>query len=213
MKLSLSLRGLVVLSQANLSMVAAAALSGCTGTAPIQPPTPQPGAPAGAAFFACPTVPAASIPAPGVCNTVRIADATLTCGGNGQLAVATSPVGTGGTRFEAQIANFSVYSATVFPINHTCFEGIGVPIRVTFGVTYTGDQGTELTAAGATRPCIVQSSANFSQFSTPDPIISIGESIVKDQIHATLDNAVINMVFLPAGSSAVPGRCARWRVL
>jgi hypothetical protein len=174
-------------------------------------PGPPPPAPPGSAGVACPSVPAA-VPSSGP-NSVRIAGASLTCGGNGSMAVATSPSGSSGTRFEVQLSNGSVYSGTFYPVNGLNLEGIGVPITITFGVTYTGDQGTEPTAAGPTRPCIVQSGAVWSQFSTSDPIINIMEATVKAQIHGVLDDTVINQIFLPAGSSPVPGRCARWRSL
>jgi hypothetical protein len=186
----------------------ASVLGACTGY--ITPGSPPP-APPGSTGVACPTVPAA-VPASGP-NSIRIAGASLTCGGNGTMAVATSPSGSSGTRFVVQLSNGSTYSATVYPVNALNLEGIGVPVTITFGVTYTGDQGVETTAAGTSRPCIVQSGAAWSQFQTSDPVISLFEGTVKDQIHLVLDNAVINQVFLPAGSSPVPGRCARWRTL
>ena len=124
-----------------------------------------------------------------------------------------SPSGSSGTRIEVQLSNGSTYSGTVYPVNAVGLEGIGVPITITFGVTYTGDQGTEPTAAGPTRPCIVQSKAVWSQFQTSDPVINIFEGMVKDQIHVVLDNTVINSIFTSGGASTVPVRCARWRVM
>lgn len=127
------------------------------------------------------------------------------------MSVATSPVGSGGTRFIMRLRDDSVLTGTVTPYNGFCAPGIPIGVRIALGVVYTGDQGTEPAAGGGTVPCIVTSRAQFTQYSTSDPVLSIGEDAIKGELHAMLDRAVINSVFGTPGSPALPGRCARWR--
>jgi hypothetical protein len=185
--------------------VGLAILSACTGY--IESP---PSVPANALGVACPTI--APVSRTG-CPGVSIAGPSLTCGGDGRMTVATSPVGSGGTRFVVRLQDDSVFRGTVTPFDGVCKPGIPVPITVNLGVVYTGDQGTEPAAGGGTIPCIVRSKAQFTQFSTADPIINLFEQPVKDMLHGTFDNVVINQVFVSPGTPPLPGRCARWRPL
>ena len=176
----------------------------CAGS---QPPRDQPAV--NGAFMSCP-VPNTEIPRAG-CPGIRIANARLVCGGDGKLEIqTTSDPRSGSARFVVQLKNQSNFSGTFYPVNPLCMEGLGVPTNFSFGVTYTGDQGTE-PVAGGTQACIVRSKAVFSQLDTPDPILSLNKGDIEVQLHQVLDQAVISTVF---GTGGAPlGRCARWTAL
>jgi len=190
--------------------VSLAALAGCAGT--ISPPSVAPPTSIG---VACPTIsPLARAGCPGI----SIESPNFTCGGAGKMAVALSPITGGGTRFVVQLPNGSVLTGTVMPYNAICEHGRPGRIGVKLGVVYTGDQETETAANGVTRPCIVRSKAEFTQFETEDPELSRFVWSIKDRVHQAIDDAVINQVFVTQlfvtpGSSSLPGRCARWSTL
>jgi hypothetical protein len=192
-----------VIAQVAVGLVA---LAGCTGS--MSPPS---GAPSKGVGVACPTIsPLARTGCPGL----SVASPNLTCGGDGKMTVASSTITGGGTRFFVQVPNGSVFTGTSYRINAICEPGIPHKTGAKLGVVYTGDQETETEANGTTRPCIVRSKAEFTQFETQDPLLSftVVESF-KDGVHQAIDDAVINQVFVTPGSSSLPGRCARWRAL
>jgi hypothetical protein len=175
----------------------------CTGF--IQSP---PTVPPNARSAPCPTIlPIARTGCPGI----AIPNPQLVCGGDGTMSIATNPVGTGGTRFVVRLQDESNLSGTVTPSNGFCAPGISVGVGITFGVVYTGDQGTEPAAGGGTIPCITRSRTQFTQYMTSDPVLAIAEDTIKGEIHGALDRAVINSIFVAAGAPPLPGRCARWQ--
>lgn len=181
-------------------------LAGCTGQI-ISPSTPQPPAPGGAGGFACPAIPSTI----GTCAGGRLLRASLTCGGDGLMRVATSTIPGGGTRFIIQLQNDTVFRGEVITPDPGCWIQGGAVMSVFFGATYTGDQGTEPVGDGTTRPCIVQSKVVYSQFRFGDPIFSPWEGTLKGELHLAIDRAAINQIFVAAGAPPLPGRCARWR--
>ena len=188
-----------------LSAAAILALTGCTGQ--IISPTPSPG-PLPLAGR-CPVLPT-SIPR-AACPGARFDNVVLTCGGNGQISYSLATVSGGAQRITVIVPDGSVLQASGTPINPLCFDGLTVQIGITFGVTYTGDQGVETGGATPGAPCIVRSRAVFTQFATADPLLSVPEAqqLVKDKIHEAIDTAAIETVFRPV-SAPSPARCARW---
>jgi hypothetical protein len=184
-----------------------AALAGCTGSM-----SPTSVAPPTGVGVACPTIaPLARAGCPGL----SIASPNLTCGGDGKMTVALSTITGGGTRFVVQLPNGSAFTGTSTHYNAVCEPGIPRQTSAKLGVVYTGDQETETAANGTTRPCIVRSKAEFTQFETQDPVLSYFVLSFRDRVHEAIDDAVINQVFVTQlfvapGSSSLPGRCARW---
>ena len=176
------------------------ALAGCTGS--MSPPSGVP-----SKGVACPTIsPLARTGCPGL----SIESPNLTCGGDGKMTVASSTITGGGTRFFVQVPNGSVFTGTSYRINAICEPGLPHQTGAKLGVMYTGDLETETEANGITRPCIVRSKAEFTQFETQDPLLSYVVLAFKDGVHQAIDDAVINQVFVTPGSSSLPGRCARF---
>lgn len=82
------------------------------------------------------------------------------------------------------------------------------PFAVSFGLTYTGDQGVE---PGTTTTCIFESKVDWLQFNIEQDLLKPFEGVVNDSIHKAIDRATIATVF---GAANTPdGRCARWRPL
>lgn len=192
------------------AMAVLLALAGCTGqiVSPTPPPAPGPLPLAGA----CPVLPA-SIPR-AACPGVRFDNVSLTCGGNGRISYGVATVSGGAQRISVIVPDGSVLRASGTPVNPVCFDGLTVQIGITFGVSYTGDQGVETSGATPGVPCIVRSKADFTQFATADPLLQLpdAQKLVKDKVHEAIDTAAIEAVFRPT-SAAAPARCARWQPL
>lgn len=184
-------------------------LLGCTGQI-IAPSTPSPGAPVGSTGYACPAIPTTI----GTCAAGRLLRASLTCGGDGQMRVALSTTSGGGTRFTIQLQNDTLFRGEVITPDPGCWIQGGAVMTVFFGATYTGDQGTETAPDGTTRPCVVQSKMDYAQFRFGDPAtFGVWEGSLKNELHMSMDRAVINQIFVTSGSASLPGRCARWRMM
>lgn len=184
----------------------------------VSPDPPAQGSPSG---LCCPVIG----PTLGTCSGGRIVRAAMLCGGPKQLIqcggqsaptlqeTAKFSVGTapgGATRFNIQFMNGSRFQGSMISPDPACAISNGTDIDFTFGLVYTGDQGTE-TVNGATSPCITQSKVVYSSFNFDLVGNFIHEGAMKDRMHTTLDTQVINQLFVPSGGTPLAGRCMRWR--
>ncbi len=179
-----------------------AVLVGCSGF--IYPPGGQQTPLTNPATGKCPAVSGTQ----GSCGGVHFLKSSLTCGGDGKMHVALSTITGGGTRFNVDLQNGSVFSGELITPDPACIITSGQRVVMEFGLEYTGDQGLEV---GTMAPCIIQSKAGFSSFRVAPAGFGAFESNALDALLAQIDDAVINEVFLAPGSAHVAGRCARWR--
>ncbi|MEO8435829.1 MAG: hypothetical protein ABI596_13095 [Pyrinomonadaceae bacterium] len=187
-------------------------LAGCGGGS-TTPSTPAPTTTA--VPFPCPALP--SMFRTG-CPGVDLTGMTLTCAG-GAPSMTTGPIPppSGGTRIGVTIPNGSTIAASINPVgpdplhpNNCMAVGPSVPLAVTFGVAYVGDLGSVAAAPGVTAIpfCISRSKATFSQFASPDPLITIFQDPLKGLLHLELDRQVIEKL---SGAPAPTPRCPFWR--
>lgn len=175
-------------------------LVACQGTV-----SPDPTPPSGATGIACFQIPTSI----GACSDLHFFRTSLTCGGNGNPAVAVNSTAGGANRFTIQLANGSRFQGTMVTPDPPCLIRDGTDADFTFGVVYTGDQGEEPNGS----PCVVQSKMVYSSFNFDLVGLAPYESNVKERLHAIFDFEVINQVYGAQGRPPLVGRCQRWRLM